>query len=305
MSRSIRSPHKRCWHAMTIVCRAYHVENLAERAREALRVEPVQLLKPGVERAWLDLYFQKRLDAKRAAAMVQQWPEVRGCWLHVVKPRDWTVVWQRHFKPLRVGKRLLIWPVWEKTTSAPPNRRVVRIEPGLSFGTGDHFTTRFCLETVEQLCRMDPPGSLLDAGCGSGIIAIAAAKLGVRRVVALDHDPQAVAQAKVNVRRNRVGNRVCLREGDLLACSLRGCFEVICANLYGDLLIRLAPMFCRCARRSLVLSGVRESEAETVVEAYLRLGASQIGRDGDGEWAGLILTPPPVARSRPVRRVRR
>jgi ribosomal protein L11 methyltransferase len=165
----------------------------------------------------------------------------------------------------------------------------------MSFGTGDHITTRFCLEAIDRLCRPRPAASLLDAGTGSGILAIAAAKLGVPRIVAIDSDPLAVAQARENLRMNRVAGRVRLRTGDITSAAPLGRFDVVCANLFGGLLIRAAARLCRAARRRLVLGGIREIEADAVADAYAALGAREIERDGDGEWCGLVFDLAPIA----------
>ncbi len=277
------------WSAVTLETDAKGAEALADRARAAFGVEPVQLLKPDADRAWVELYFDNPAAALLAARACAGWPGVAGQAVRDIAPRAWQRFWRRHFRARDIGERLAIVPAWERRRRAARGRAVVRVEPGLSFGTGDHFTTRYCLEAIERLCRERPPASLLDVGCGSGILAIAAAKLGVRRVVAFDNDPQAVAQARENLRLNRISPRVRLRLGDALAALPPGRFEVVCANLYGGLLIRSAEALCGAAQRRLVLSGIREAEADAVVEAFLHRGAREIERDGDGEWCGAML----------------
>ena len=288
------------WAVVTLETRAGSAEALAGRARAAFGVEPVQLLRPDSDRAWVELYFDNSAAALLAARAGAGWPGVAGTAVRDVAPRAWQRFWRRHFHARAIGKRLAILPAWERRRRALRGRAVVRVEPGLSFGTGDHFTTRYCLEAIERLCRSKPPASLLDVGCGSGILAIAAAKLGVRRVVAFDHDPQAVAQARKNLRLNRVTPRVRLRVGDALGPPPRRPFEVVCANLFGGLLIRAAEALCAAAKWRIVLSGLRETEADAVIRAFLRRGAREIERDGDGEWCGAMLAVDNTAHNRGI-----
>jgi ribosomal protein L11 methyltransferase len=163
------------------------------------------------------------------------------------------------------------------------------MDPGLSFGTGDHFTTRFCLELLDQLCQKIAPKSLLDVGTGSGLLAIAAARLGCPRVLAVDNDPQAIAHAKENVEMNSVDSQVELRVMDITDGFPPAPFDVVCANLYGQLIMEAAPTLAHCATRRLILSGMREAELDPVAEALILLGAREIVRDGDGQWGGLML----------------
>ena len=163
------------------------------------------------------------------------------------------------------------------------------LDPGLSFGTGEHFTTRFCLEMLDQLCQKTPPASCFDAGTGSGVLAIAAALLGCPRVVGVDYDPLALEQAAENAGRNRVKRRVRWRQMDLSQETPAGTFEVVCANLYGSLLLATAPAWTGLGPRAIVVSGLLEAEADGAAETFRQLGYDETVRDGDGEWAGLLL----------------
>ncbi len=152
--------------------------------------------------------------------------------------RNWAQSWKRHFTPIEIGGALLIKPRWSHR-KARPGQHVVILNPGMSFGTGHHATTLFCLEQLAQ-CRI--PGqkqSFLDIGTGSGILAIAAAKLGYAPVEAFDNDPVAVRVSRANVRRNRCRHRLWPVQKDLsnIKSSGRRRHDVICANLAHDLLI--------------------------------------------------------------------
>jgi ribosomal protein L11 methyltransferase len=159
-----------------------------------------------------------------------------------IKPlrrENWAESWKRHFHPIEIGKRLLIKPSWSRR-QARPGQRVVILDPGLSFGTGHHPTTLFCLQQLARFRRRGASQSFLDIGAGSGILAIAAAKLGYSPVVAFDNDPEAVRAGRQNIKRNNV--RVALRRADLTRQprQSRRRYDFICANLICDLLAQEA-----------------------------------------------------------------
>jgi ribosomal protein L11 methyltransferase len=181
-----------------------------------------------------------------------------------IKPlrrENWAESWKRHFQPIEIGQRLLIKPSWSRRR-ARPSQRVVILDPGLSFGTGQHPTTLFCLQQLARCRRRDTEQSMLDIGCGSGILAIAAAKLGYRPVLALDNDPEAIRAARDNIKRNRV--RVEVRRADLsrLPLAPRRRYDVICANLICDLLVREAEKIRHWLKPSgkLVAAGILNRE---------------------------------------------
>ena len=127
-----------------------------------------------------------------------------------VRRENWAESWKRHFKPIEIGGELLIKPSWSKRR-AKKNQAVLILDPGLSFGTGQHPTTSFCLEQLVQHRTIKADQSFLDIGTGSGILALAAAKLGYSLVEAFDFDPEAVAIARTNARRNRVSDKIMSR----------------------------------------------------------------------------------------------
>ncbi len=165
-----------------------------------------------------------------------------------VKPlprENWAESWKRHFKPIEIGRFLLIKPGWSRRRPRH-GQRVVILDPGLSFGTGHHPTTLFCLQ---QLARCRRPGerqSFLDIGTGSGILAIAAAKLGYSPIEAFDHDPVAIRVSRQNVKKNRVRHRLWPRRKDLTRLKSKNSrpYDVICANLACNMLVSEAPNIC-------------------------------------------------------------
>lgn len=154
-----------------------------------------------------------------------------------VREEDWANAWKEHFHPVRVGERLVVKPTWEDYPAAPGDV-VVELDPGMAFGTGTHQTTAMCLALLEETVR--PGDTVYDVGTGSGILAVAASKLGAGRVRAVDNDPLAVRIAAENIAVNAVGGTVTADRGDLLA-GLDGPADLIIANIIADVIIRLVP----------------------------------------------------------------
>ena len=179
-----------------------------------------------------------------------------------VVDQDWVRATQAQFAPVRITERLWIVPSW----CAPPDPAAINVtlDPGLAFGTGTHPTTRLCLEWLSA--TLPPGASVLDYGCGSGILAIAAARLGAGRVIGVDIDPQAVAAARENARVNNVAADFVLPDGLPAAAT----YDVVVANILANPLRLLAPALAARTRRdgSIVLSGVLAEQADEVASAY-------------------------------------
>lgn len=207
--------------------------------------------------------------------------------IRMVPPRDWSESWKRHFRPIEIGSLLLVKPTWSRRRPRP-GQQVVLLDPGLSFGTGQHATTRYCLGQVAALRRSASEQSLLDAGSGSGILAIAAARLGYAPVSAFDYDAEAVRIAAENCRLNGVSDRVKPIQADLtrLPRRSRDRYDVICANLISDLLIaerdrlvaRLKP------GGALVVAGILATQFRDVEQALTHSGLRRRGAKTEGEW---------------------
>jgi len=188
--------------------------------------------------------------------------------LHVVALADenWADAWRVHFKPQPVGHRLLIAPPWDRP--AANGRTVITIEPGRAFGTGHHGTTAGCLEALESVIDRDGPPRMIDVGTGSGILAIAAARLGVGAILAVDDDPDAIACAMANAARNRVSDRVrCLLADAERLDEVPA--PLVVANLLSAAHRRLAAHYERSLLPggTLLLGGILDGEAADVAAA--------------------------------------
>ena len=220
----------------------------------------------------------------------------------LVHEEDWAHAWKTHFPVLRIGRRLVIRPTWRRHRRAPGDV-VLALDPGMAFGTGLHPTTRLCLAGIEHWAddgRLAPgAGSdrdggvrVLDIGCGSGVLAIAAGLFGGSELVGLDTDPIAVEATVANAGRNRLGSRLTARVGSLP--SGEPAFDLVLANLVASILVVLADDLAAELRPGgrLLCSGIfidRETEVRAALEAA---GLSVVGRADEGEWVVLECARP-------------
>jgi ribosomal protein L11 methyltransferase len=206
----------------------------------------------------------------------------------IVHEEDWAEAWKAHFPVLRVGRRLVIRPTWRRHRSQPGDI-VLALDPGMAFGTGLHPTTRLCLALVEGLADRGllAGARALDVGCGSGILAIAAARLGAASVLGVDPDPIAIESTTANARRNRLMRRVRARQGSLP--SGEGPFAIVLANLVASLLIELAPRLADelLPGGTIVASGIFVDREEDVRLAFENGGLHVSGRLAEGDWVAL------------------
>jgi ribosomal protein L11 methyltransferase len=212
-----------------------------------------------------------------------------------VRREDWAESWKRHFKPIEIGSALMVKPSWSKRR-AKKNQAVVILDPGLSFGTGQHPTTEFCLHQIcsvgavrqQSSRRLDATKSFLDIGTGSGILAIAAAKLGFKPVCAIDFDLEAVRVARANARVNRVLEEIKIASGDVTGFSTKPKeqFDLVCANLISNLLIAERKKIAAQLKPGgvLVLAGILKSEFSEVQKEFESLGLKLISSRSKKEW---------------------
>lgn len=225
-----------------------------------------------------------------AAALVDLEPLDALSWhLRQVPDADWVRLTQSQFGPIAVGEKILIVPSWhadQMPTQPEPGRIAIQLDPGLAFGTGSHPTTHLCLEWLADC--LPPQSRVLDYGCGSGILAIAASMLGASSTVGVDIDEQAVQATQDNAKVNRVQVQALLPDG-----LADGQFDVVVANILSNPLKVLAPMLSGRVRSGgqLILSGVLERQAEEVAQAYAPWLPLSVWQARDG-WVCLAGTKP-------------
>ena len=247
---------------------------------------------PPAETLLLRAYFPDDADAEGKRAQFENALKHLGKLYPMPTPAyrtvdeaDWANAWKAHYHPLRVGERLLIRPRWTEATLAAGDIEIA-LDPGMAFGTGTHPTTQLCLEALERLMR--PGLDVLDLGCGSGILAIAAAKLGARHALALDSDPLAAKASRENAAYNKVGDVVTAQQGSLE--SARGSarrFDLLAVNI----LARVILDMCRQGLGDIVrpggvaiFSGIIDEQADDVESALRRTGLVPRDRRRSGDW---------------------
>jgi ribosomal protein L11 methyltransferase len=207
-----------------------------------------------------------------------------------IPDRDWLAEWKKSWQPSEVG-RFIIAPPWIESAALASSGRfaapqiIIHINPGMAFGTGTHETTRLCLKAVEKYFQ---GGSFLDVGTGTGILAIAAAKMFPdARIEACDIDAEAIAIAKENAELNDVADRIDFRTGSVNDETESA--DLVCANLTAPVIVELLPLLLGATCGRLVLSGILDSQVEMVKSRLLELAIVDLEVDQDGEWAALVI----------------
>ena len=206
---------------------------------------------------------------------------------HSVAEEDWTESWKKAFKPFRLGSHMVVKPSWEDY-DAQPGDHIIEIDPGMAFGTGTHETTGMCVELVEKYVR--PGDACIDIGTGTGILAIAAAHMGARHVLATDLDAVAVRVAAENVRHNGFGDKIDVRCGDLLEAVDAGTqADVIIANIIADVIIGLAAPVKPYLRKGgvFICSGIAVNRLDDVLDALKAAGYTPLDVETKGEWSAV------------------
>jgi ribosomal protein L11 methyltransferase len=226
--------------------------------------EPGSPATPLWEHSRITALFDEHAEVRRLLAVAAErvgLSEVPEPTIEAVAEQNWVQITQAQFDPIRVSDRLWIVPSWHEAPD--PQAINLVLDPGMAFGTGSHPTTRLCLEWLER--QVSPGASLLDYGCGSGILAIAAARLGAAPVAGVDIDPQAVEAARANALRNAVQARF-----EDSAAALAGEYDLVVANILSNPLRVLAPAICAHVRRGghLALSGILAEQATEIIDLY-------------------------------------
>lgn len=271
------------WLSVTLETDCAHAEALADALMEAGALsttiedaaagtpeekpqfgEPGAITAPGWDRSRIAALFEPETDIVAAIALAAATcglSEAPAFSTETVAEQNWVQLTQSQFDPIRISDRLWIVPSWHE--SPDPGAINLILDPGMAFGTGSHPTTRLCLEWLERHVKSGE--SLLDYGCGSGILAIAGAKLGAAPVVGVDIDPQAIVAANANAAANDADARFSDSEQ-----PLEGCYDRVVANILSNPLKVLAPAICRHVRPGghLALSGILSEQAEELIDIY-------------------------------------
>ena len=213
-----------------------------------------------------------------------------------IADQNWMEAWKQHYKPILIGERLVILPAW--MDSAEPNRVAIKIDPGMAFGTGTHPTTQLCLELMEEWFNQskiqNQSKTVIDIGCGSGILSIAALKLGAKQVLGVDIDTESITNSRENATTNRVGDELILGVGSVLEI-LDGKFAfkkalLVVANILAPVIVRLFD--ARLAdlmddNGAIILSGILLEQEQSVIAAGQAKGLEMIERKQIGDWVAL------------------
>ena len=198
---------------------------------------------------------------------------------------DWANNWKKYYKPSKVGEKIVVKPIWEEY-EAKDEELVVELDPGMAFGTGEHETTRMCIQALEKYVQKD--SSVFDVGCGSGILAIAAAKLGAKLAVGVDLDPVAVESAKENVGFNNIDN-IEILHGNLIEV-IDGKADIVVANIIAEIICILTEDVSRVIKPNgyFITSGIIHDRVEMVTNKLEECGFEVVKVNKDGEWNCII-----------------
>lgn len=278
--------------AQMVVPYGIYIEDYSDLEQAAWEIAHIDLidedlLKKDRSKAAVHIYISPEESPAEAVAFLSERYNAEGIAheidLSVCRNQDWENNWKEYFKPMPVGEKLLIRPIWEDNYDAD-GRAVLNIEPGLAFGSGGHDTTRLCLETLEN--HITPDTELLDIGCGSGILGIAGLLLGAKSAVGVDIDALAVKTAKENGEMNGFTEpKFKVLEGNLTD-KVTGKYDVVVANIVADIIV----MFTQNVGKFLkddgiyITSGIIDTRENDVLAAFEKYGFEVVGRHESCGW---------------------
>jgi ribosomal protein L11 methyltransferase len=280
------------WYALDVM-----IESTAREAVEYALMEAgslgTEFTETSEELARVTAYFastpdreqirQEVLESLRIYALTSS--SVRHMELREVENQDWLGEWKKTWQPVEVGARFVVAPPWSEISDTH-GRIVIRIEPGMAFGTGTHETTRLCLAAIEK--HFDG-GSFLDVGTGTGILAIAAAKLFPDATInACDTDADAITIARENAQKNGIEAGIDFRIGSIDETTSSA--NVVCANLTAPVILKMLPRLVGASCGRLVLSGVLDAQVEMIIDGLRKLGINDVVEiNADGEWVAIVV----------------
>ncbi|MDD6275696.1 MAG: 50S ribosomal protein L11 methyltransferase [Clostridia bacterium] len=269
-----------------------YVEDYSDLEEAALEIAHIDLidedlLKKDRSKAYIHIYISPEDNPAEAIAFLSERYNAVGI-KHTIdksicRNQDWENNWKEFFKPMPVGDKLLIRPVWEENYNAD-GRKVLNIEPGLAFGSGGHDTTRLCLEALEK--HITPETDMLDVGCGSGILSVAGLLLGANKAVGVDIDPLAVKTARENGKLNGFDEpKYTVFEGNLTD-KVSGKYDVVAANIVADIIIMFAKDVGSYLKDggTFITSGIIDIREQDVKDAFDKYGFKIVARHESKGW---------------------
>ena len=207
----------------------------------------------------------------------------------VLNEKEWHESWKKHFSILEIGKTLAIVPSWLKSKKV--NRKIViELDPGMAFGTGHHPTTRMCLEMLETLVK--PCHSVLDLGCGSGILSIASAKMGSEKVIGIDNDETAIKVARENIKINGIGDSVSISNGSVPNKNIdKYSNDIVVANISSKVILDLSKEITEYLKPKgyLLISGFLDNTESEIIDVFKKLNLNVVSKLGTADWVALCL----------------
>lgn len=268
--------------------------NLEEEVKQIARIDLIEesLLKADRTKTKIHIYISPDQNPEEAVSFLKGRYEAEQIPYELItehcREDDWIHNWKKYFKPIPIGEKLLIRPVWEEDYEA--NQRIVlHLEPGLAFGTGTHETTRLCLKLLEEIDLTSK--KVLDVGCGSGILSVASLLLGAKKAIGVDVDALAVKTAKENATRNGVDDRFEAVLGNLTE-KIEGTYDVVVANIVADVIIDLNKKIKRYLKKDgvYIMSGIINHRAEDVKQSLSSDFIIIKEQEANG-WTALLAKP--------------
>lgn len=267
--------------------------DLEQNAWEIAHIDLIdeELIAKNREISLVHIYIAESDNAAEALEFLKERFTAEGIWFEVssigVDDSDWNENWKKYFHTIEIGEKMAIVPSWEKYEN-PDNRILLHIDPGAAFGTGTHATTSLCLEILQN--HITNESTVLDIGCGSGILAIAGLLLGANTAIGVDIDAQSVKTAKENASINNVENKVQFVVGDL-AEKISGKYTVVCANIVADVIIRLFENVKDFMTEDgiLIISGIIDIRKDDVLAAAKQKGFEIVSEHFKDNWCAYVL----------------